>query len=185
MGRMDMMRRLINFAAALIMATVVFTSSQVSADSTHIEAFGRLRSFSSPAWISVQGDFIVSYHNDTLPWGTTVRLRHGFKRADIINGELRETSTWNDIAVPNCEAVGPFRWEARVSKQLSERNSSFRYTALEFVIEVIYPDGSVAYEKGSDSLWGYFEVDVPQETESCRPFGSDYCILPVHAITKY
>jgi hypothetical protein len=160
------------------------TSAQ--ADSRHqISAKGQLRSVGPSYYTAVDAEFLVSYANPDLPWGTKVFLRHGFERSEFHQGALRPVSDWNDVSVSEMTASGPYRWEARLVKQVYTRGSSWHFTGLDFVFEIVLPDGHVMFDKGSDSTWGYYEASAPDVNGTCDSLGDNFCDLSVQAIERY
>lgn len=149
-----------------------------------VTAQGRLHAYSTTYWSAVDGEFSIRLYDETIPWGSQVFLRHGWTNSEWNQGQLVELSSWTDLEVTEVPAVAPYQWEIKLQKQLYTRGSSYHLTALQFVFEVHSPDGDITYIKGSDSKFGYYDVETPRESPTCYPWGDSYCSLWVKKVSK-
>jgi hypothetical protein len=88
----------------------------------------------------------VNLADQDVAFGSSVRLRYGFGDGSGAWAEQHE------IAAP---AVAPWTFRAELTEELRG------FTKLEFVFVITGPDGRVRYEKGGDSVWGYYEAALP------------------------
>jgi len=148
----------------------------VSSDKTIIRAMNKVRYLYPAYYSSTMGDFIVTYNNDTLPWGTTVLLKYGFKT------DYHPTiADWADQNSLQAKAIAPYSWETKFEHQIASRGGPSK-SHLQFVIQIILPDNSIIYDKGSDTPLGYYEIEIVP----CAPnIGDSFCDRPVQVIEKY
>ena len=127
-----------------------------TAPETYVWADGRFSVHSPQYYTSTTADLSASLRANTT-YGAKVRVRYGFGGfKDGVNGE------WLDQHEVDALAVGPWEWRADFSEVLHERSWNGAYTKLEFVFIITAPDGSVRFEKGSDSVWGFYEAALPE-----------------------
>lgn len=153
------MNRLLRNVFALVL---MFVSSTAFAAQTTAQARAVLRSCGYYSTQEVEVG--LSYQNTTLPWGTSVELHYGW-------GGYESSPTnpfdWRDstsVAVP---ATAPYTWGVTVTKQIAARSSPVFFEHIDFVWKVSLPDGSVFYEKGNNSTWGYYKADFSQVARPC------------------
>lgn len=130
----------------------LFASSALAAPSTYVWAEGRFAVHSSQLVSTTTADLSVSLRSD-LPFGSTVRVRYGFGQTG---------SDWQNQHEVEASAVAPWEWRAHFTETLHERGWERAYTKLNFVFIVTTPDGNVHYEKGNDSVWGFYEATLPE-----------------------
>lgn len=137
---------------AVAFLAFVFSAPAFAAPQTYIWAEGRFTRHSPGNYSSTTADLAVNLRAD-LPYGSTVRVIYGF------GGEGSDWLGRKDI---EAVAVAPWEWRAAFSETLHERSWDRAYTKLEFVFQITQPDGTVRYEKGGDSTFGFFEAALPE-----------------------
>jgi len=108
--------------------------------------------------------FQVRYKNDTLPWGVKVELLRGFAGQDWCGGcepSYHKFYNWYDKKFVEMTAVEPWTWMVQTEAYGYADGAGGQFDALEFVVRVTYPDGTMYWDNGGPS-WGYYKVDVPQ-----------------------
>ncbi len=155
------------------LATIFSYSASVHAEPIRsLSVKGNLQPSTSNYYSGMNGQFVVSYANHSIPWGSRVFLRHGFLRSEFSQGELMPVSSWNDQRILEMTASGPFTWQVATAAQLYSRGSSWQYTAIDFVLEIHLSNGEVNFDKGSDSVLGYFEAVAPRYDDVCNQVNS-------------
>lgn len=107
--------------------------------------------------------FQVSYKNKTLPWGVKVELLRGFAGQEWCGGcepPYHNFFSWQDKKLAEMTSVAPWTWSAQTEGYGYGSSAGGQYDALEFVIRVTFPEGTVQWANGG-SIWGYYKVDVP------------------------
>lgn len=126
---------------------------------------------------SYEAEVRMSYRNLTLPWGTSVSLIHGW--GGFNNGVAFD---WDDTQTLDVPASAPWTWAVTLRKTISTRSSPKWYEHFNYVWKVVLPDGTVLYEKGNDSAWGYYSADLRDIAQ--RPCTSDNNFIgPPFALT--
>lgn len=136
--------------------------------------------------------FQVHYRNDTLPWGVKVELLRGLAGQDWCGGcepPYHEFFNWRDKKFVEMTTVAPWTWKAETEAYGYAASAGGQYDALEFVVRITYPDGSVSWDNGGSS-WGYYEVDVPQPQFDLswtpyQVYDSAFESLPVRIIKRW
>lgn len=156
------------------MATV-----SVATDKTTIRAMNRVRYLYPGYYSSTMGDFVVNYYNPTLPWGTTVLLKYGFK-TNYHRNYHPGVEDWTDQESFQANAISPYTWEAKFERQVASRGGPHK-SHLQFVVQIILPDDSIIYDRGSSTPLGYYEMEIVP----CAPSDGDaYCERPLQRIEK-
>lgn len=166
-----------HFVFVILFTFSFFSFHFVSASDLKVQ--GTLDVSSGGYYSAVDGRFTINYTNYDLPWGSRVYLRYGFERGVFQNGKLQTASHWNDIGHIELTSSGPYKWEGAVSKQLYSRGSSSQLSALEFVVQVVLPDGHDFFDKGSNCTSGYYRAPSPTLSEACN---RSICDLPTEAV---
>ena len=98
-----------------------------------------------------------SYADGNLPWGTRLRVRYGFE--DAFAG-MPAQATWNAIGEIEMQAVAPYTWSATTDAIEVASRGTFSFSKVEFVFEVIAPDGAARFDNGG-SPTGYYVSPLP------------------------
>jgi hypothetical protein len=141
-------------------------------------AYGKLKPVGHQYFSAVEGDFVVNYYNEGLPWGTQVLLQYGFTQSEFENGELVEKEDWVGSQKVALVAISPYKWGTQIIKQLYSRGSSTQFTRINLVLEIRDPNGNITYERGSFEN-GFLSAATPKPNEGCNPWGETYCTLQI------
>jgi hypothetical protein len=162
-----------SFLFFLALLGVLSTTSAVAA----VQIEGKTVPCCSGYWSRTDAVWRISYVNADLPWGTTVLVRHGLQRSW---GEAA-SEDWTAIDTMQAVPTAPYTWSVTVSREVASRGGPAG-TALQFAVMLIYPDGSVAWDKGSSSAFGYYEA----ATVACRAStnSDDFCAGVVEAVVR-
>lgn len=79
-------------------------------------------------------------------------------------------------------------WPPSPGRDAGGGSPSKYYNRLDFVWAVHLPDGSVFYEKGDNSTWGYYLAalsDVPNSCTSTGGFNAGLQPIPVTSVEKW
>ena len=71
-----------------------------------------------------------------------------------------------------------------LEKTLYSRSSSTHLTALDFVVELHFPVGTVSFDKGSDTSFGYYRAPILSPSDNCYHFGESGCAMELQSIRK-
>jgi hypothetical protein len=129
----------------------------------------------------------LSYLNYDLPWGTSVILTYGWG-GHVSGGNGSTPVDWENTTSVNAPATAPYTWGATVRSNIAERSSPKYYDRIDFVWEVHLPDGSVFYEKGNTSTWGYYAGDFSHVSNACTStgtFNTELASIPVTSVEKW
>jgi hypothetical protein len=110
-----------------------------------------------------QAEITFSYRNNDLPWGTSVYLIYGW-------GGTSGTTPFDWSPQPTtveAPATAPYHWGTTVVGVIRARSSMPQYTNINYVWKVVLPDGHTFYEKGNDSIYGYYAADFSQVPMPC------------------
>ncbi len=158
-----------------LQASKVRGEPSVSPDVTTLIAMGRVRYLYPGYYSSTMGDFAITYKNLSLPWGTTVILKFGFKQDNHY-----QIADWVDQDSMQMQAVAPYTWEGKFERQIASRGGP-RKTHLQFVAQILLPNDQILYDKGSDTPLGYYQT----EAVPCDPsHGENYCEHPIQRVEK-
>ncbi|MCK8503101.1 MULTISPECIES: hypothetical protein [Myxococcus] len=102
-----------------------------------------------------EAEIRMSYRNLSLPWGTSVELIHGWGGLD--NWVAFDWDNTQTVAAP---ASAPWTWTVTVRSFISHRTSPKWYDSFNFVWKVTLPGGSVFYEKGNGSTFGFYSANL-------------------------
>lgn len=108
--------------------------------------------------------FQIHYINQELPWGSKVELLRGFSTEDWCGGcepSYDYYSDWQYSKTVEMKADAPWTWSANTEELGYASGAGGRFIALEFVIKITYPDGSIRWDNGGSS-YGHYKVDVPK-----------------------
>ena len=100
-------------------------------------------------------DLKFHYTSTDLPWGTTVLIKYGFKSR--YGSDAHIVSEWKDQISVQALASAPFTWDASVKDKFIYGRGGEQESHVQFVVQIVLPDGSVIYDKGSNSTWGFWE----------------------------
>lgn len=151
------MNRLLRNVFALVL---MFVSATAFAAETTAQARAVLRSCGY--YSSQEVEVGLSYKNTTLPWGTSVELLYGWGGYE--GSTVFDWRNSTSIAAP---ATAPYTWGVTVTSQIAARSSPTFFEHIDFVWKVSLPDGSVFYEKGNNSTYGYYKADFSQVQRPC------------------
>ncbi len=178
------MNRFLRNVLALVLMCV---SATAFAGGTTARA--RAVTYSCGYYSSQEAEVELRYVNTNLPWGTSVTLIYGWGGYySAPNGTPPNLFDWENTASKDAPATAPYTWGATVKSQIAARSSPKFYERLDFVWEVHLPDGSVFYEKGNDSAWGYYVADfsdVPNSCTSTGDYNTDFSAVPVTSVVKW
>ena len=106
------------------------------------------------------GEFVVTYMNNSLRWGTTLDLVYGFHGwTSDTNGQTRD---WILTKNSRLTAIAPYTWSTSVSEPVAVRSQRW-FNQFSFVIKVTNPDRSIYYEKPNTTSFGYFNTNFLDE----------------------
>ncbi len=140
--------------ALIFLLTMTFATV---ANSSEVEVLGKVVSDTHCAYASTAtGSFLLSYTNQNLKWGSKVFLKYAFT-------ETMHQRNWDNEQVIELMPVGPFKWQADYATHVASRGS-FYYSQMKFLFIVKNEDGTIEFDKGNDSSWGYYQVDLPMQS---------------------
>lgn len=145
------------FALALMLC-----SAAAFAGDTYVQA--RAVTHSCSYYSTQNVEVTLSYVNTGLPWGTSVNLMYGWGGA---SGAGSTPFDWQNTTTVAAPATAPYTWGTTVTSIIAARSSSQYYANIDFVWQVTLPDGSVFYEKGNSSTYGYYLADFSQLPRPC------------------
>ncbi len=143
-----------------------------------------------PSYFSrLTGELILSYQNDSIPPESQVSFHYGFKGEDRSNWPLVKTIEWQYKNTTQAKVLHEGVWQlSTLPTTLLERGGKQFFNELQFVVIIKKPDGSVSYDKGSSSAWGYYSCLLPIEDKSCLKKvaleAKEYCQLKIESIYK-
>lgn len=127
-----------------------------------VAAQGAFARHSCGYYSTTTGDLLVSFVPQVpIEAGARVYMHFGWE----FPAGASERTVWSDITdVPmkqvRLDANGAPIWDAAVARELHYRSSSRApIDALDFVFRIEHPDGSVSWEKGIETEWGYYRVN--------------------------
>ncbi|MFP2904639.1 hypothetical protein ACLESD_06190 [Pyxidicoccus sp. 3LFB2] len=179
------MNRLLRNVFALVVMLV-----SVTAFAGETRARARGVTYSCMYYSAQEAEVELSYVNTGLPWGTSVTLIYGWGGSVSPGGGAPPYLVdWENTTATDAPATAPYTWGTTVKGQTASRGSpSKSYNRLDFVWEVHLPDGSVFYEKGNNSTWGYYLADVssvPKPCTSTGGFNTELQPVPVTSVEKW
>lgn len=124
-----------------------------------IQLKGAVVTHSCGYYSSTEGNFAFSYRNDDLPWGTKVFLHYGYQVQSAANGGTGdfEILTWQQQKKLEMNAVSDSVWGAYLKESIHYRSKPMAAPfGINFVFEVLLPDGAVFWEKGTDTNNGHY-----------------------------
>ncbi len=156
------MKHLSLFAMLMLVFTAASASAATELRHASVWADGRFALHSPTYYTSYTADFAVSLGAD-LPWGSKVRLRAGLGGVenDWSEGGHEATLEWREISEVEALPVAPYTWTASFTRTLHERSWSRFYSKLQFVFVIDLPSGETVFERGTASVWGFHEAELP------------------------
>ena len=136
----------------LLVLLNLFALPALAGPATFVWADGRFTVHSPQYYSSTTADLSVNLRAD-VPFGSSVTVRYGFGGT---------AGDWKNQQEVPARAAGPWEFRADFSGVLHERSWNGVFTKLEFVFIITQPDGSVRFEKGGDSVFGYYESALPE-----------------------
>jgi hypothetical protein len=139
----------------LFVILVVLQSTLAAASDADVQVRGRTF-YGSPSYYSTtESDSEVTLRA-SLPWGSIVYLHHGYggKKLDQSAAVL----DWQSVRRVEMTAAAPWVWKVKISKVLHYRSSDELLTHLQFVFNVIYPDGHSEWLRGTESRMGFYQA---------------------------
>ena len=168
------------FVSILIIAFLM--SSAFTAHASSVQVSGKLDA-SGFYYTNATGFFRFLYINNDIPQDSVIVLHYGFTRSEWQSGYLQPISDWNERAVITASPAETGVWEASLQNVMYSRGSSWHRSHVNFVFIVIKPDGSVFYDKGVDTEFGYYEIEAPGVNLRCPEEADGMCPLTIS--TKY
>ncbi len=150
-----------------LLAVFLFFSSFQQVFAEELSVWGRAYHHSCGYYSSTYGDAHITYKNENLPWGSKVNIIYGLEG---ITSEHRsgEAIDWYNRQWTEAHAIDKWTWKAEISVGLHYRSSPRHFDTLDFVVEVILPDGHVFYDNGSLSVWGFYKARFPSQIACLR-----------------
>lgn len=99
--------------------------------------------------------FEFSYRNTSLKWGTRINLIYGF----LEKKPYKPDQNWKNRTVVELDSVSDFTWGSAL--QVETRTRFEQYDKIQFVLEIIHPDGIKTYENGNIDPMGFLTARVP------------------------
>lgn len=98
----------------------------------------------------------VSYTNPNLRWGTRVFLRYGFMPSYY--------HSWENLNEVEAEPMSAYEWAAK-TKEMVHGREGFSGTFV-FVFRIVTPDQQEIWDKGNDSILGYYSATLDGQVTS-------------------
>lgn len=140
------------FVTTCFLAISALTSTAKAAE---LEASARIHHCCPGYYSATYADLKFHYVNTTLPWGSTVLIKYGFKSR--YGSDAQVVSEWKDLATLQAQASAPFTWDATLLDKFIYGRGGEQESHVQFVVQILLPSGEVIYDKGSDSTWGFYE----------------------------
>lgn len=99
--------------------------------------------------------FEFSYRNTTLKWGTKVNLIYGFHSQNPYN----PNQNWKSRNIIELNSVSDFTWGTALQITTADRFDQF--DQIQFVMEIVHPDGHKTYENGKIEPMGFLTAQIP------------------------
>lgn len=125
-----------------------------------LKVLGRNYTFSCSHYTSVQGDVVLSFTDNSLPWGTTVSFVTGWEGRE---GFPESRFEWRDREEHLATAKAPYTWQLKLSKVLHQRSHASLKDTLNFVVKIQTPGRPDTYLNGG-SPWGFFKTRLIENT---------------------
>jgi len=140
-----------SFILGLALVASVFGSAE------ELKVSGRDYVLSCGYFSSMQGEYDITFKDESLPWGTKVTLISGW---DVERwGHPPTYRTWSYREEKEMKSVSPYTWSTRLEAQLHGRTTSEYRQALDMVVKVEVPNQAPKFYNGT-SRWGYFQIEV-------------------------
>lgn len=153
------MRQILLVLIFILSGLPAYAATQVSA---------RKRSSTDCTYFSqIYVDTKLTYLNPSLPWGTKVELVSGLKKVSHWSHAGTRVIDWQFTETTTAPAISDYTWEVIRTTTFAVRGVEYIGAALQFVWKITLPDGTIQYDKGSSSLYGYYEVDFESLNMAC------------------
>ncbi len=137
-------------------------------DTIKTEVLGQLIPCCGSYFTSKDGEYKIKYTNTFLPWGVHVYFYYGFKEVSRTARVVDEDAAlhWQKGGEIEMVSTAPFVWEVSILKQLTNRGFSTRLADLQFVFKIVDEQENISWERGNDSLMGYYQaIDLFQAAD--------------------
>jgi hypothetical protein len=162
----------------ILILTVLLLSTFAHAD---VSVRAKTKLTSACYYSGTSGDIEVTFKGD-LPAGTRIELDYGFTLRNFSNGEAYDWAY--KYLLPFEQENGSY--VARVANQkIHARSASGRLEKFQFVLRFVSANGSVSVDNGGTSTWGYYEIVLPQPSNSCQlPNGDTFSEQAITRVEK-
>jgi hypothetical protein len=123
---------------------------------SEIEVQARSFNYSCNYYSTTVSQLKLTYQNQDLPWGVKVFVVYGFEGRDL-SGLKPIDFQWKNTGEKEIFASGAFQWQGEFEWNAYNRGQSYWLDGFDFVIKIVYPEGAISWEKGSQS---YFKANV-------------------------
>jgi hypothetical protein len=154
----------------LLLFSVLITTFTVLPTKAEVHIQGRSYSTSCSYYTKTIGDFLIQYNNYSLPWGTRVFLIYGADGYTVQYGPIppREIKlNWQNKKEIEVHTFSDFAWGADISLTLHERTNPDMFNGLDFVFRIVLPNGTVYYDNGGASDYGYYVANLLMQGSPC------------------
>ena len=151
---------------------LIFALSLLGTNALASQSWVNARSYSSNNCgyaTTVLADFQITYKNEQLPWGTQIILHTGFH-------ESYRDVYWTHPENTLMNAVDSYQWQARLNQETISARGNFHYNFIEFVFEIILPDGSRNFDNAGRGTYGHYGSPLRMGL-NCLP--AEFRALPV------
>ena len=152
----------------LLFALLAISIAQ-SSMAANLSTLVRTYTHSCGYYTNTTADFRITYKNLEIPWGTRITLIYGFSNLSDKGYEV----DWQYRKEQEMSAIDAYTWSTELSETIHTRSSAPGYDHLVFILKVIFPDGSVFYEQGSQRPWSYYQLEIPRDP-TCITTNKDF-----------
>lgn len=148
----------------MIIAPISFLSASQPAFK-EVYVMSRISSINCSSSAIRDGEFWFNFVDTNIPWGSRVNVLYGFQKSSFGRPQI---SDWADSQSLALVAKGAYSWGMFITLPV-RAPGRFKYSQINFVFEVILPDGTKVYEKGNNSARGFFTADLESVPYDCPP----------------
>ncbi|MFN8369359.1 MAG: hypothetical protein U0T83_01905 [Bacteriovoracaceae bacterium] len=111
-------------------------------------------------------DFLIRYQNLEIPYGARIYLIYGTSNSVIPN-------RWLNNNTIEMKRVEPFTYSSLNSIKISNSDTFFKSTNINFIFRVETMDNKIFFDKGSDARLGFYQVTI-NNRKTCVSSDNEY-----------
>jgi len=124
-----------------------------------IEALSRTYSHSCGYFSNRVSEVEIIYKNNDLGWGTKIEAIYGYEGyLAHSSNPFRVPFEWREERIETIQASGPHTWAFTHFAYIHDRSSPKYIEAINIVFRVTHPNGTVVYENGTQTPWGFYRI---------------------------